>query len=186
MRHVMSDSKRAIALVALTVLGVAATLAWSLASHHVDSAGARGTVVRHAAAVPAVATRNAALQTLKDDKPTMDLTRAYQAVADDQGTLWVVPSVDSSQLCVVEVPSDRSVIFRFVCNDAATVNEDGLVGGTPGDWFGYAPPSPDAPQARRPSGVQTLSVTNNVFRLPADATTTTVGGKTISLPAPLK
>ncbi|HEX8083317.1 MAG TPA: hypothetical protein VF529_03445 [Solirubrobacteraceae bacterium] len=117
------------------------------------------------------------LRKLRGYNPKLRLTEATFLVADENGTVWLVPS-DGGQLCLVRAVVDggRPVGADFACKDAAQADTHGIVLGAPGEYYGYAPHGATV-TAKVGGAARAIAPTSSGgFRLPPEASEVTVGG----------
>jgi hypothetical protein len=130
------------------------------------------------------AASNPALQKLHDFNPKLELVGAVQVLANSSGTVWLTRST-TGDVCLIEQPTDdpHGVKARFGCRDAAVAASEGIVAGVPGHWYGVTPDSAPNVSARVNGNTVAVAVTDNAFWLPKDASSVTVGDKTLELPS---
>jgi hypothetical protein len=129
------------------------------------------------------AASNPALQKLRAFNPKLELVGAVQVLANSSGTVWLTRST-VGDVCLIEQPIDdpHGVKARFGCRDAGVAASEGIVAGVPGHWYGVAPDSAPSVSARVDGNTVAVTVANNAFWLPKNASSVTVGGKTVELP----
>jgi hypothetical protein len=140
-------------------------------------------------AVSAVSTRaldDPILQRLQAHQPSLNLESARQVIADSTGTVWVTKATDG-EICLIEKPVNNAdgVTSRYSCRKASDVAQEGLIAGVPGHWYGLLPDGASSVTAEVAQKATAVAVGANAFRLPADASSVTILGKTVDLPAPL-
>jgi hypothetical protein len=182
----MSTKLRRLAIVAMgtSAVGLIATLvvvvligphdarvATARAASHVDAKR------RVDAGTPAVF--DSEVKELAKQNPNLDLARSRVVLSDERSTVWLTPGVNGD-VCLVErttlSPDTSGATARFACRTEEDATRDGIIAGVPGAWYAYMPHG-NATVAAEIRGKRTLlTARNNAFRIPADASSLTIGG----------
>ena len=150
----------------LIYLGVTSTDSSTQNAGAADQAGAGGT-----------AADDPQLRKLRGYNPKLRLAEATSLVADENGTIWLVPS-DGGQLCLVRavVEAGKPVGADFACKDAAQADTHGIVLGAPGQYYGYAPHGATVTAKVDGTARAVTPTSSGGFRLPHEASEVTIGG----------
>lgn len=117
---------------------------------------------------------------------TLRADAARQLLSDDNGTVWLIPTTDG-QLCLGEEPRQGGdaatyeqahglapLLMGMTCRNAREASSGGLLLTVLGQHLGLVPDGVGSVSARSVAGdVQSVAVTNNVYRLSAGAFTVT-------------
>ncbi len=178
-----SRSRLGAAVIAVAVgVGVGAVLVFSGGSHAATASADFSALHQSASTgLPAAV----AEQLAKQNPNEIELTAARQLVSDAAGTVWIAPAMNGD-LCLVRQPSgaaaqvpghpDITLGVGASCIQKARAATQGILIGAPGGQYGVAPDGVTRVQAIVKGTAVSLSVTSNGgFRVPADATSLTVG-----------
>jgi hypothetical protein len=175
--------KLAAASGALAILGGAAITSLSDAPH----ADALERTRAAASTISQPVAANNALQGLKQQHPSLDLTRATPVIDDGVSTVYLIDGSD--EICLLErikpaapngpntlAGGEITVSSRFACKTRAAVASEGLLGGVPGDFYVYAPDGVTEARGDASDGTKTaIPVTARAFRVPSGTRRVTVG-----------
>jgi hypothetical protein len=139
----------------------------------------------------ASAANDSSLVGLAKSNPNLDLSNAREVLVSAESTVWL-STAHNGDICLLETlsgalasPDPRMTIdSRFACSNPTDAAKNGVIGGTPGHFYGVVPDGVATVAAEVDGKLVPVPIANNAFRLPADASSVVVGdANPIALPA---